>query len=288
MPPAFRAPARPDRAAATTSATSPPTSDSRSSSSRPPVPAHQAPSASTRPTSSTRRSPAAASTTAPRSPSRSSSTATRGSTTRSPSTAASPSTSSPTTTPTCSKRCGRAGSRRSSSRPTASMPRATASCVNSASGSSPPSASARRRRTWSGSPGPRVCTSPRSAPAHLACGPGTSTPPPTTIDIYREWANAIVHGRLGGSPSRQFAAGMIALRPERDGAISGYDGVDELQRRHGEWVDRRPPSTARARRPNQWRPATWPTPGCACAIPTTTRCAAMLDEVGRTVRVRAG
>ena len=28
----------------------------------------------------------------------------------------------------------------------------------------------------------------------------------------------------------------VALRPERDGTISGYSGVEELQRRYGEWI----------------------------------------------------
>ncbi len=65
-------------------------------------------------------SPAAASTTVPRSPSRSSSRATRASTTRSASTARWPWSSPRTTTRTCWRRCGRGGSHRSSSPPTAS------------------------------------------------------------------------------------------------------------------------------------------------------------------------
>jgi len=56
------------------------------------------------------------------------------------------------------------------------------------------------------------------------------------MDIYREWANAIVHGHTLARPSRRFASGMIAVRPDRDGSISGYSGVGELQRRYGEWV----------------------------------------------------
>jgi formate-dependent phosphoribosylglycinamide formyltransferase (GAR transformylase) len=56
------------------------------------------------------------------------------------------------------------------------------------------------------------------------------------IDIYREWANAIVHGRTRGEPSRRYASGMIAVRPDSDGTITGYSGVDDLQERYGEWV----------------------------------------------------
>jgi formate-dependent phosphoribosylglycinamide formyltransferase (GAR transformylase) len=56
------------------------------------------------------------------------------------------------------------------------------------------------------------------------------------MDIYREWAMAIVSGETGSAPSRRYASGMVALRPDRDGQISGYTGVEELQREHGEWV----------------------------------------------------
>jgi hypothetical protein len=56
------------------------------------------------------------------------------------------------------------------------------------------------------------------------------------FDLYFEWACAIVHGRTHQKPSRRFAAGMIALRPERDGIISGYSGVDEISRRYGEHI----------------------------------------------------
>ncbi len=56
------------------------------------------------------------------------------------------------------------------------------------------------------------------------------------IDIYRSWADAIVHGGTGATPSRRFASGIVALRPDRDGHISGYSGAEELQQRFGEWV----------------------------------------------------
>ena len=56
------------------------------------------------------------------------------------------------------------------------------------------------------------------------------------VDVYREWANAIVHGDVGAKPSRRFASGIVALRPDRDGQISGYSGIDDIQVRHGEWV----------------------------------------------------
>ncbi len=52
------------------------------------------------------------------------------------------------------------------------------------------------------------------------------------LDLYTEWGHAIVNGRRGNRPSRRFSSGMIALRPNRDGRIVGYQGAEEL---HAEW-----------------------------------------------------
>ena len=56
------------------------------------------------------------------------------------------------------------------------------------------------------------------------------------FDLYFEWASALVHGNVHTPPSRRFAAGMIALRPERDGRISGYSGVDRIGDRYGDCI----------------------------------------------------
>lgn len=51
------------------------------------------------------------------------------------------------------------------------------------------------------------------------------------MDLYREWANLICGGRPAQRPSRRFATGLIALRPDRDGRIAGYSGVDAIRHR---------------------------------------------------------
>jgi hypothetical protein len=53
------------------------------------------------------------------------------------------------------------------------------------------------------------------------------------MDLYREWAMAVVHGRPGQQASRRYAAGIIALRPDRDGHIAGYDGLESIGRAFG-------------------------------------------------------
>jgi hypothetical protein len=106
------------------------------------------------------------------------------------------------------------------------------------------------------------------------------------MDLYRAWADAIVHGGVSAVPSRRYASGIVALRPSQDGSISGYSGVDELQQRYGEWVidaHLPPPGT--------------PTQGVEAGYmanayvrmkhPDYDTLRGMLDDVGRTLHVYA-
>lgn len=107
------------------------------------------------------------------------------------------------------------------------------------------------------------------------------------IDVYREWAHAIVHGSVQQRPSRRYAAGIIALRPDRDGSISGYSGIDEAQRRYGEWVidahfpDPGTPTQAveAGYMANAW---------VRMRHPDYDALRGMLDDVGRLIQVHAG
>ncbi len=56
------------------------------------------------------------------------------------------------------------------------------------------------------------------------------------LDLYREWAQLLVHGHTHERASRRFAAGMIALRPQHDGHITHYDGVEEIQSEYSEQI----------------------------------------------------
>ncbi len=56
------------------------------------------------------------------------------------------------------------------------------------------------------------------------------------FDLYYEWACGIVHGKVANQPSRRYAAGLIALRPDRDGHIAGYSGLDEIGRRYDDCI----------------------------------------------------
>ena len=104
------------------------------------------------------------------------------------------------------------------------------------------------------------------------------------VDIYREWAEAIVNGRPSQSLSRRYSAGVVALRPEADGTISGYSGLEEIQQRFGEHIiDAHIP------------PAGTPTQGVEAGYMANAWVRArhtsfdelreILDEIGRTVTV---
>jgi len=107
------------------------------------------------------------------------------------------------------------------------------------------------------------------------------------IDVYREWANAVVHGHVATGPSRRFATGIVALRPDHDGQISGYSGVDEAQARLGEWViDAHLPPPGTPTQPVE--AGYWANAYVRMRHPDYDALRGMLDDVGRTVHVHAG
>ncbi len=106
------------------------------------------------------------------------------------------------------------------------------------------------------------------------------------LDLYRAWADAIVHGHIGARPSRRFATGIVALRPDRDGHISGYSGVDEAQARLGEWViDAHLPEPGTPTQPVE--AGYWANAYVRMRHPDYDVLRGMLDNVGRTVHVYA-
>ena len=106
------------------------------------------------------------------------------------------------------------------------------------------------------------------------------------LDIYREWAMAVAFGRTLRKASRRLSAGIIALRPDQDGVISGYEGVEEVHRRFGEWImDAHLPPEGTPTQPveagymaNAWIRMTHP---------DYDQLRSMLDSVGELVQVRA-
>lgn len=106
------------------------------------------------------------------------------------------------------------------------------------------------------------------------------------MDLYREWSMFVAAGRPSQRPSRRYSAGIIALRPDRDGRITHYDGLDEIRHRFGDClIDWHTP------------PAGTPTQGVEAGYMANAwirmkhenydHLRHILDTVGRTVKVHA-
>jgi D-alanine-D-alanine ligase-like ATP-grasp enzyme len=107
------------------------------------------------------------------------------------------------------------------------------------------------------------------------------------VDVYREWAHAVVHGATERPLSRAYSAGMIALRPSQDGQIQGYSGLEEIQQRYGPWViDAHLPPAGTGTQPVEagYMANAW----IRMKHPDYDTLRGMLDDVGRTVTVHAG
>ncbi len=106
------------------------------------------------------------------------------------------------------------------------------------------------------------------------------------IDLYREWARAICGLPPEERISRQYAAGLINLRPSCDGVIVGYEGVERMQRNYGAGIFklRLPPVGSRT----QPIEAGYLANAYVCVRhPDYDGLREVLDDIGRTVKVIA-
>jgi formate-dependent phosphoribosylglycinamide formyltransferase (GAR transformylase) len=107
------------------------------------------------------------------------------------------------------------------------------------------------------------------------------------VDVYREWAHAIVHGAPEKAMSREYSAGIVALRPEQDGQIHGYSGLDEISHRHGQWIiDAHLPEPGTPTQPVE--AGYMANAYVRMRHPDYDTLRGMLDDCGRTMRVHAG
>lgn len=106
------------------------------------------------------------------------------------------------------------------------------------------------------------------------------------MDVYAAWAQSVVHGEVRERPSRSHSAGIVALRPDQDGVISGYSGLEDVENRYGRWIiDAHVPVAGTGTQPveagfmaNAW---------IRMRHPDFDVLRDMLDDVGRTVHVYA-
>ena len=106
------------------------------------------------------------------------------------------------------------------------------------------------------------------------------------FDTYEEWAKLIVNGESDRTASRRYSAGMIALRPDNDGEIIGYEGWDEIQRRYGDAIidaHMPPPGSATQGVEGGYMANAW----VRVRHTDFDGCKGIMDAIGETVKVRA-
>ena len=106
------------------------------------------------------------------------------------------------------------------------------------------------------------------------------------MDLYREWAVAVTSKSTSQKASRAYAAGIIALRPERDGTIIGYEGIASIENELGQWIlDYHLPRAGEPTQPVEggYMANAW----IRMRHPNYDELRQMLNHVGETVKVRA-
>ena len=106
------------------------------------------------------------------------------------------------------------------------------------------------------------------------------------MDLYREWAMLIAAGRPSQRPSRRLAAGIIALRPDHDGRIAGYEGIEAVRNAFGpHFIDWHLPQAGTPTQPVEagYMANAW----VRMKHENFDELRRMLDVVGQTVRTRA-
>ena len=106
------------------------------------------------------------------------------------------------------------------------------------------------------------------------------------IDLYAEWARAVVYGSTEEEPNRRYAAGLINLRPTCDGTIVGYEGVERMQVRYGPGIFKlRLPPVGASTQPVE---AGYLANAYVCVRhPDYDGLREVLDDIGKTVKVIA-
>ncbi len=106
------------------------------------------------------------------------------------------------------------------------------------------------------------------------------------FDLYTEWARAVCWGEVLHRPSRRHTGGLLAIRPDQDGTVVGYSGVDLVQRRYGGHIVTAylPPAGSRTQpveagyKANAW---------LQLRHSDYDACYAMMEEIGRTLKMHA-
>ncbi len=106
------------------------------------------------------------------------------------------------------------------------------------------------------------------------------------LDLYRGWAGAVCHGRLGQAIERRYNAAIVFKRALGEGRITRIDGLEGLLARHGECitsVDLLPPGAHR----RNWKQTLMSDGHVIVRHPDLATCVEIADRVGTDLRMHA-
>lgn len=105
------------------------------------------------------------------------------------------------------------------------------------------------------------------------------------MDVYKEWAMTIVHGRTSQQASCGYSAGLINLRPDQDGQIVAYEGMEILEQLGDRIIDCHLPPVGSSTQPVEagYMANAW----VRVKDPDYDRLRQILNTIGEKVQVRA-
>ncbi len=106
------------------------------------------------------------------------------------------------------------------------------------------------------------------------------------FDVFREWANAVTHGRFGTRIERRYNVATIYKRAQGIGRIRAIEGLEELRRKYGQYVVWNTLLPVGAPRRN-WRQTLVSDGFIMLRHPELGATLAMADEVGTELRIYA-
>jgi len=107
------------------------------------------------------------------------------------------------------------------------------------------------------------------------------------IDLYREWARAVVHGRVELPEARPYHAAIVFKRAQGQGRIRAIHGLRRFVARHGTHIARLDLLPIGARR-RDWQQTFLSDGNLVVRHPDVARCQAMAEEAAATIQVYAG
>ncbi|MBX3226534.1 MAG: ATP-grasp domain-containing protein [Labilithrix sp.] len=107
------------------------------------------------------------------------------------------------------------------------------------------------------------------------------------VDLFVEWARAVVHGRVDAPPEQKYHAGIVFIRAKGQGRITKYVGLDEFMNRYRDNVARVDLLPIGAPR-RDWRQTFLSDGNIVVRDPDHDTALAMAREAAATIQIHAG